>query len=180
MFSLLLGGCVEANPGIVPVVTGSHAPPPVLQQYPDQIYAVWSNHPSMTSALTVLLHEQDRRVVERQGVKTVFDEQRFQLTHLPDKEADILAIGAMLGADTVLVANATMTPLDSFGKRHPMFITPQTLFECRVVVKALIVKTGEVLWSGMGWYPKPIHHPERVIGSLARDVALQALVPGAV
>jgi|SRR5215469_211853 len=104
-----------------------------------QVVIIWGNNAEAVSSATIGLQQMGFRVVERQEVQRLFDEQRFRLTYTPDSDADLLRIGQMVGADQVV-----------FIKYDGQIDYDQ------VSVRGASVESGEILWAGQAKRPKSV------------------------
>ena len=101
---LVVAGCSSR---LYPTSTGFHASgKPLAVGGLRQTYVIWSTDAGISTHLTGLLLRSGHTVVERSHVGQIFAEQQFRLMYTPDREADVLHIGAMAGATQVIFVNA--------------------------------------------------------------------------
>lgn len=137
---LFLAAC---HSPIYPTTTGSHAPTdPLMIGGPRQTYVLWQqslgpDDPGMLAYLTIWLLASHERVVERAQVQRLFAEQRFQLQHSSDQEADLLRVGHMAGATQIIFIQISTEPSYSDA--------PQSM---TVSLRSVAVESGEVQWTG--------------------------------
>ena len=92
---LLLPGC--ASP-ILPVTNGSQSDLPD----PGSTLVVWGQHKVAVGEAVTLLQTYGLRVVERARLQQVFDEQKIRLTHSSDDDAQLLKVGKLVGAGSIV------------------------------------------------------------------------------
>ena len=126
---LVVAGCSSR---LYPTSTGFHARDPLVDGGSQQTYVIWSNHVGISHYLMGRLLQAGHRVVERSRVDQIFAEQRFRLMYTPDREADVLHIGAMAGATQVIFVNA-----ESSRDRKQS-----------VSLRSVEVESGTVRWVG--------------------------------
>ena len=148
---LLIVGCAPRYP----VTDGFHKTLP--QQNTRAV--VWGNHPAAAGTATTWLQKRGLTIVERARLQQVFDEQQIRLTHTPDDETQVLRVGKLLGAETVIFIDTSFQKelrssfkVDSQGGEGGTV----TEYSASVSVRGVNVQTSEVAWSGTARYPKPI------------------------
>ncbi len=78
------------------------------------------------------LQKRGLTLVERARLQQVFQEQGIRLTYTPDREADLLRVGQLVGAQQVV-------------------FTEHTGYNS-VSIRGVHVETAEVLWSGSAYW----------------------------
>jgi hypothetical protein len=93
---------------------------------------VWGTDLGAIAGTINTLQKMGFRIVERAQVDRLFEEQRFRLMYTPDREADLLKIGQMLGADQVVFVEVTAyVPYPA------------------VALRGVSVENSEIIWSGL-------------------------------
>lgn len=139
LVGLLLASC--SSP-IYPTTTGSHVPTdPFMAGGPRQTFVLWpqglgSDDPGTLASLTSWLLAGHARVVERATVQRLLDEQRFQLQHSADQDADLLRVGHMAGATQILFIQISTEGYSDW----PVSMT--------VSLRSVDVASGQVQWTG--------------------------------
>ena len=168
-----------------PITSGFHAPitDQMVRDYESGKrfkFVVWGNHPPMVNAIIGWTQQPGHTVVERARLQEIFNEQKIQLTHTPDDDADILKVGKLLGADIVVFAEASISSAVESGA----YVGPyggasrsQTVYHVSVAVRAVKAETGEVRWSGTAHYGAAINNPESGIVYLTQAAMARAICP---
>jgi hypothetical protein len=147
LLGVVLAGCAEAPPMIYPVTIGSHVPGREEKKYR---IVVWATDSSIASTITSAALSNGHTVVERTRLQEVFKEQTIILTHTSDDDAQILRVGKLLGANTVIFAEHSIS----------------TRKVVSVSVRAVDVETGEIIFSGSAYFRVPIKHPDASLSYL--------------
>jgi curli production assembly/transport component CsgG len=153
---LFLGFLLSSGCGLLPtypVTDGFHHSLPKKETR----IVIWGISPTVTGTATTWLQKRGFRVVERAKLLQLFEEQRIRLTHTADDEGPILRVGKLLGAETVVSADASVTSgvvsnysVDAYGgSGHSVPVN-----SAPVLIRGVDVETSEVLWSGIARYPK--------------------------
>jgi len=146
--SLLLLACAMDDSVMYPITSGSfHRPPTPLKSaivYPDSQgggYVVSVGYPTAEALTetTAFPHKIGIRVVERDSLPRLLEEQHLQLRLGDERYSDLLHVGKLVGAD------------------HVVFV--QARVDASVSVRAVGVETGEVVWLGTARYPRPVSSP---------------------
>ena len=160
----------------MPISNGSQSDLPT----PGSTAIVWGQHRGAVGATTTLLQQWGLRIVERSRLQQVFDEQQIRLTHSPDDDAQILTVGKILGADSIVFVETET----SSSQSSRAVISPygggahtETVTNASVAVRGVNVETSEVIWSGTAHYPQPINNPETAIIYLAQTAVMRGLCP---
>lgn len=126
---------------------------------PNARVVVWGEHPSATGTATTWLQKRGLRIVERARLKQVFDEQMIRLTRTADDDAQVLKVGKLLGAETVVFIDTTQTAglasnfsVNQYGGGG----SSTTTYSATVFVRAVNVESGEIVWSGNARYGEPV------------------------
>ncbi len=165
---LFLSGCGGGGGGrtVYPVTSGSHAThDPTPSSSLKHNIVVWSNHPGVGTRLVAWFQEMGQAVVERALLQEVLNEQRIQLTHSPENDANILRVGKLIGADRVVFAVVTT----SFSSGSD--------YRLSVAVRGTNVETGEIRWSGIAQYPGAVNNPEQGLIYLTEAAMRRAMCP---
>lgn len=130
---------------------------------------IWGDHPSAAGTATTWLQKRGLTIVERARLQQVFNEQQIRLTHTPDDEAQVLRVGKLLGAETVIFVDT------SFQKELRSSFTidekggaggTATEYNASVSVRGVNVETSEVAWSGTARYSTPVRGIEDALAKL--------------
>lgn len=178
-FAIVLLGCVRVY---YPVVAVSTAPLESKLQLSDKRYLVFANQPAAGRALEIWLQGHGATVVERGVLQQILTEQKIQLTHSADYDADRLHIGKLTGANRVLFVDVQIQPTTKAHFENIAVASP-AISPLRISMRSVSVETGEIRWSGMGFYNAPPEEKrpdlpiEYSIGYLAQLVIDRALCP---
>jgi len=155
---LFLGLLLSSGCGLrstYPVTDGFHH---ILPRKETRI-VIWGTSPAVTGTATTWLQKRGLRVVERAKLLQLFEEQRIRLTHTADDEGPILRVGKLLGAETVVFTDASVTSgvvssysVNAYGGRGGA----ATVNSAAVSIRGVDVETSEVLWSGIARIPSQI------------------------
>ena len=134
---------------------------------------VWGGHPAATGAAINWLQRQGLRIVERAQLQRIFDEQRIQLTHTSDDEAQVLRVGKLLGANAVAFLDTPVTG-GSHAKGSSFFwqgsggssLDSASVYSTSAWIRGVSIETGEVLWSGTARYPESFANLDNVLAVL--------------
>jgi curli biogenesis system outer membrane secretion channel CsgG len=168
-------GCTN----VYPVSTGSHSKlEPVNPDTPPKA-VVWGNHPVVVDTATQTMQDMKVQVVDRSRLKDVLNEQKVRLINTSDDQADLLKVGRLLGADQIVLADATVhskeiqRTVDSYGGNTKT----ETVYQLSVSVRNLSVETGEVRWSGTATYPTTVTNSDQGLVDLTRHAISHAVCP---
>jgi hypothetical protein len=136
---LLAPGCSAA--ALYPITDGFHK---ALPQRNTRV-VVWSDHPNVLGTATTWLQKRELTIVE--------------LAHTPDDEAQVLRVGKLLGAETVIFVDTSFQKelassyyVGAYGGGGGT----ATVYSVNVSIRGVNVETSEVAWSGTARYPDPI------------------------
>jgi len=90
---------------IYPIADGYHSKLP----QPQAKIVVWGEHSAAVGTATTWLQKQGLTVLERARLQQLFAEQQIQLSHMPDDAAQVLRVGKLAGADTVIFVETSIT-----------------------------------------------------------------------
>lgn len=151
-FIVLMVGCGGCT--LYPVTDGFHKtlPPRGTRA------VVWGDHPSSAGTATTWLQKRGLTIVERARLQQIFNEQQIRLTHTPDDEAQVLRVGKLLGAETVIFVDTFFQK--ELASRHYVgeyggWGRTDTVYSASVSIRGVNVETSEVVWSGTARYPRP-------------------------
>lgn len=170
-FILGVPGCT-----IMPISNGSQS------DLPDSgsTVVVWGQHKGAVGETVTLLQQWGLRIVERSRLQQVFDEQKIRLTYSTDDDAQILKVGKILGADSIVFvetetssSQTTQASVNQYGGNF----SSQRLTNASVSARGVNVESGEVMWTGSAHYPQAINNPEAGIVYLTRTAVLRGLCP---
>lgn len=140
----------EAN---TPAVTASGSLPG--RGVPQRI-VVWSNHQSIVGAVIEDFQTQGQTVLERSRMEALLREQQVRLTYSSDSEADLLKVGKLIGADAVVIAEATSTT---------------------VTMRGVAIETGEIQWTSTARFPGAFSQPDSGLVVLTKAALARARCP---
>lgn len=167
-------GCAKQ---VYPVTTGFHAPSSPADKDKKRRLVVWATHPAIATTVMSLAQQAGHTVLERSRLDQIFKEQAIRLTHTPDDDAQILRVGKLLGADTIIFAEHTV----SSSVASSMYVNQygggsrsDTVYHLSVAVRSVDVESGEVRWSGVAQYPSPITNPEAGLSYLTQSAIARA------
>ena len=170
-FILWVPGCA-----IVPTSNGSQSDLPAS----GSTVVVWGQHKGAVGETVTLLQQWGLRIVERSRLQQVFDEQKVRLTYSTDDDAQILKVGKILGAGSIVFvetetssSQTTQASVNQYGGDF----SSERLTNASVSVRGVNVESGEVMWTGTAHYPRAINNPEAGIVYLARTAVLRGLCP---
>lgn len=175
-------GCESQRPHVRVITSGSHVPRAEREELPKSTrMVVWANHAGMNGWLIQEGIRSGAIMVERARLQEVLNEQQIQLRHTADDEADLLRVGRILGASTIIFGEATIRPESQRGT----VVTPTfggasfsgTVYHLGVAVRAVKVETAEVRWSGTAQYDRPVTDPDTGIVALTSWAVGRALCP---
>jgi hypothetical protein len=133
---------------------GSQTPP----QRPAQTkIAVWGTAPSVLGAATTWLQKRGVTVIERSRLTHIMSEQRTQLLHSADKEADLLKVGKLAGASALLFVEGNAIPGNA-----------------SVSVRAVDIEGAQILWSGSAQYVGPLAYVDYALAGLTCEALATA------
>jgi hypothetical protein len=172
IFTFLLVGCG----GMKPVTNGSQIDTP----YAGERIVVWGSHSGAVGEVVTELQKSKFRIVERSRLKQVFDEQKIILSDTSDDEAQILKVGKIVGAETIVfvdVQNSSNVVSSASAYKYVATSQSGTAYHISVSVRGVSVETGDVLWTGSAHYPRAINNPEAGIIYLTRSALGRGLCP---
>jgi len=141
---------------------------------------VWNQHKGAAGETVTMLQKMGMRIVERSRLQQVFDEQKIILTHSTDDDAQILKVGKIIGAGSIVfveVETSASQVSRAFVGLYGGSSRSETVTNASVSVRAVDVESGEVLWTGTAHYPEPINNPEAAIIYLAQQATIRGLCP---
>lgn len=167
LFILSVSGCAGI---IMPVTSGSQYDLPD----PESSIVVWGPHNGAVNKAVTTLQQLGYRIVDRSRVKQVLDEQKIMLTHSTDDTAQLLKVGKVLGAGSIVfVEIETSSSQTSRGGMHSNTVT-----NVSVSARGVDVESSSVIWSGAAYYSKPINNPEEGIVYLTQSAINRGLCLG--
>lgn len=172
-FILCASGCAS---GIMPVSNGSQSDLPEA----GTSAVVWGNHSGAVGQTVTLLQQAGLRIVERARLRQIIDEQKIILTHTSEDEAQLLQVGKILGADSIVFVEATLSSSQmsrAFVNQYGAGSRSETVTNASVSVRGVDVESGEVMWNGMAYYPQAINNPEAGIIYLTQHAVVRGLCP---
>jgi curli biogenesis system outer membrane secretion channel CsgG len=150
---------------------------PVLkEQY--KTFVVWGNHAGANSAAIEELQKGSMKVVERARLQQIFDGQQIRLTHTTDDDANILKVGRLVGAGSVLfveTADRSEAVSGAFVGPYSGASRSNTVHHVSVSVRAVDGETGIIMYSGHSTLNRPITDPEVAPPMLARAALHRAV-----
>lgn len=173
LFSLSVSGCAGK---IMPVTNGSQSDLPE----PGSTAIVWGQHKGAVGEAVTLLQNLGLRIVERSRLQQVFDEQKIRLMYSTDDDAQILKVGKILGASSIVfVETETSSSQTSraFVNQYGGDSVSETVTNASVSVRGVNVESGTVMWTGTAHYPQAINNPEAGIVYLTQSALSRGLCP---
>ncbi len=170
-FILWVPGCA-----IMPISNGSQSDLPNS----GSTAIVWGQHKGAVGETVTLLQKWGLRIVERSRLQQVFEEQKIRLTYSTDDDAQILKVGKILGAGSIVFVEAETSSSqrsEAFINRYGGGSHTETVTNASVAVRGVNVETGEVMWNGTAHYPQSINNPEAGIIYLTRTAVMRGLCP---
>jgi hypothetical protein len=174
-FILWIQGCAGQ---IMPISNGSQSDLPE----PGSTVIVWGQHKGAVGETVTLLQKSGLRIVERSRLQQVFDEQKIRLTYSTDDDAQILKVGKILGAGSIVFVDTET----SSSQRSGAFVSQyggsshsEMVTNVSVAVRGVNVESGEVMWTGTAHYPQAINNPEAGIIYLTQTAVVRGLCPSA-
>lgn len=170
---LSMPGCAG---NIMPISNGSVSDLPE----PSSSAVVWGQHKGSVGETVTLLQQMGVRIVERSRLQQVFDEQNIRLVHSTDDEAQLLRVGKILGAGSIIFVDVEATSSQvarAFVNQYGGGSRTETVTNASVSARGVNIETGEVMWTGTAHYPQPINNPEAGIIYLSRLAVLRGLCP---
>lgn len=130
---------------------------------------VWGDHPNVLGTTTTWLQKRGLTIVERARLQQLFNEQQIRLTHTPDDEAQVLRVGKLLGAETVIFVDTSFQK--ELASRHYVgeyggWGRTDTVYSASVSIRGVNVETSEVAWNGTARYPDPVGGIEDALSKL--------------
>lgn len=171
--ALWIPGCAGS---IKPISNGSVSDLPE----PGSTAIVWGQHKGAVGETVTLLQQGGIRIVERSRLQQVFDEQKIRLTYSTDDDAQILKVGKILGAGSIVFVDtetSSSQTSQAFVNRYGGGSRSETVTSASVAVRGVNVETGEVMWTGTAHYPQPINNPEAGIIYLTRSAVIRGICP---
>lgn len=149
-----------------PVTTGFHTRRPLSSQ--PLRFLVTGNHLLATAEMQQILLQAGNIVVERKEIGAIQQEQSFHLRQATDRDADLLHVGRLSGAERMVFVDATVRPAQ-FG----ISLIPH--YALAVMVRAVNTETGQISWQGSATYSAPTADLDTGIGSLTRWAVARAV-----
>jgi hypothetical protein len=171
--SLLIMGCAGS---IKPISNGSQRSLPD----PNTAMVVWGDHAGAVGQASLLLQQYGFRVLERARLNQVFNEQSIRLTHTSDDDAQILKVGKLVGAESIVFISTTTTSSQTsaaFVNQYGGGSRSETVTNVSVSARGVDVQSGEVMWTGVAHYPQAINNPEAGILYLTDHAIGRGLCP---
>lgn len=172
------------------------------QKKPRSKFVVWGNHQGAINGAIEFFQRYGGSVIERARLQAVFDEQKIALTYGSEGDANLLKVGKLVGADTVVFVETTertesFTPsrgtmhrifmgLEAAGAaqqgRDPLYLktpppAPVTVYRPGITVRGVSVETSEILWSGSSILSQGVTDPEIAYPLLTQAAILRAWCP---
>ena len=172
-FILWIPGCAGT---INAISNGSQSDLP----YPGSTAIVWGQHKGAVGETVTSLQQWGLRIVERSRLQQVFEEQKIILTYSTDDDAQILKVGKILGADSIVFVEtetSSSQTSQAFVYQYYGSSSSETVTNASVAVRGVNVETGEVMWTGTAHYPQAINNPEAGIIYLTRVAVMRGLCP---
>lgn len=141
---------------------------------------VWGQHKGAVGETVTTLQQMSLKIVERSRLQQVFDEQKIRLTYSTDDDAQLLKVGKIIGAGSIVfVETETSSSQTSraFVNQYGGGALSETVTNASVSVRGVNVESGEVMWTGTAHYPAAMQNPEAGIVYLARTAVLRGLCP---
>lgn len=172
-FTFWVQGCAGK---IMPISNGSQNDLPE----PGSTAIVWGQHKGAVGETVTLLQRFGLRIVERSRLQQVFEEQKIRLTYSPDDDAQILKIGKILGADSIVFVETETSSSQrsgAFVNQYGGTAQSETITNVSVAIRGVNVESGEVMWTGTSHYPQAINNPEAGIIYLTQSAVMRGLCP---
>jgi hypothetical protein len=173
LIMLWVPGCAG---NIMPISNGSQSDFPE----PGSTAVVWGQHKGAVGEAVTILQKTGLRIVERSRLQQVFDEQKIRLTYSTDDDAQILKVGKILGAGSIVFVEtetSSSQTSQAFIGQYGGGSRSETVTSASVSVRGVNVESGEVMWTGTAHYPQPINNPEAGIVYLAQTAVFRGLCP---
>jgi len=175
-FTFWVQGCAGK---IMPISNGSQNDLPE----PGSTAIVWGQHKGAVGETVTLLQRFGLRIVERSRLQQVFEEQKIRLTYSTDDDAQILKIGKILGADSIVFVETETSSSQrsgAFVNQYGGAAQSETITNVSVAIRGVNVESGEVMWTGTSHYPQAINNPEAGIIYLTQSAVMRGLCPAGV
>lgn len=172
--------CLTACAGpLYPLTDGHKSVGVKVHHPPDHLTAViWGDNAQAISAVSTIILRAGAQLVERTQLQRLLDEQQIRLIHGAEYDADVLRVGRLAGAHLVVFVDTTVTPETSTRggvvSGYGGGFNASTLYHVSVNVRGVDIETGQVVWMGKAWYPRPIDNPETGIDMAARSAVVRA------
>lgn len=173
LIMLWVPGCAG---NIMPISNGSQSDLPE----PGSTAVVWGQHKGAVGESVTILQNMGLRIVERSRLQQVFDEQKIRLTYSTDDDAQILKVGKIIGADSIVFIETETSSSQTSGafiNQYGGSSHSETVTNASVSVRGVNVQSGEVMWTGTAHYPQAINNPEAGIVYLTQTAVLRGLCP---
>ncbi len=147
---------------------------------PGSTAIVWGQHKGAVGETVTLLQQWGFRIVERSRLQQVFDEQKIGLTYSTDDDAQILKVGKILGAGSIVFVEtetSSSQTSQAFVYQYYGSSRSETVTNASVAVRGVDVETGEVMWTGTAHYPQAITNPQAGIIYLTQIAVMRGLCP---
>jgi hypothetical protein len=173
LFSLSVPGCART---LIPITNGSQSDLPE----PGSTAVVWGQHKGAVGESVTFLQNLGLRIVERSRLQQVFDEQKIRLMYSTDDDAQILRVGKILGAGSIVfveVETSSSQTSRAFVNQYGGGSHSETVTNASVSVRGVNVESGMVMWTGTAHYPQAINNPEAGIIYLTQSALRRGLCP---
>ena len=173
LFILWAPGCAGT---IEPITNGSQSDLPG----PGSTTVIWGLHKGAVGEAVTSLQKYGLRIVERSRLQQVFDEQKIRLTHSSDDDAQILKVGKILGADSIVFVDAEASSgqlSNSYVNQYGGVSRSETVTNVSVSARMVEVESSEVMWTATAHYPQAINNPETRILYLTQIAIARGLCP---
>lgn len=170
---LCIPGCAGT---IMPISNGSQSELPD----PGSTVVVWGQHKGVVGETVTILQKMGLRIVERSRLQEVFNEQKIRLTHSSDDDAQILKVGKIIGAGSIVfveVETSSSQTSRAFVNQYGGGLHSEMVTNATVSVRGIDVESGEVTWTGTAHYPQAINNPEAGIVYLTQAAVARGLCP---
>ena len=162
--------------GIMPITNGSLSDPPEA----GSSVVVWGQHKGAVGTVVTTLQQSGFRIVERSRLQQVFDEQQIRLTHSTDDDAQILKVGKIIGASSIVfveIETSSSQTSRGFYNKYGGGMRSETVTNISVAIRGVDVESSTVMWTGTAHYPQAISNPEAGITYLTQAALARGLCP---
>ena len=161
---------------IRPITNGSQSDLPG----PGSTIVVWGQHKGAVGEALTILQTMGFRIVERSRLQQVFEEQKIRLTYSSDDDAQILKVGRILGADSIVFVDSESSSgqtNQAYANRYGAGARSETVTSLSVSIRMVNVESSEVMWTATAHYPKAINNPEAGLLYLTQIAVARGLCP---